>query len=58
MRGKKMSNEKIKDSEYYLRDISKTLNNLNKIMKTILIFISIMAISYLLLHLFSKSVGL
>ena len=37
MRGKKMSNEKIKDSEYYLKDISKTLNNLNKIMSCFLV---------------------
>ena len=37
MRGKKMSNENIKDSEYYLRDISKTLNNLNKIMSCFLV---------------------
>ena len=32
MRGKNMSNKKIKDSEYYLKDISKSLNNLNEIM--------------------------
>tara|TARA_R110002072_G_scaffold287103_1_gene452375 strand:- start:278 stop:499 length:222 start_codon:yes stop_codon:yes gene_type:complete len=37
MRGKNMSNEKIKDSEYYLKDISKTLNNLNKIMSCFLV---------------------
>jgi hypothetical protein len=37
MRGKKMSNEKIKDSEYYLKDISKSLNNLNKIMSLFLV---------------------
>jgi hypothetical protein len=37
MRGKKMSNEKIKDSEYYLKDISKSLNNLNKIMSCFLV---------------------
>ena len=37
MRGKKMSNEKIKDSEYYLKDISKNLNNLNKIMSLFLV---------------------
>ena len=36
MRGKNMSNEKIKDSEYYLKDISKSLNNLNKIMSCFL----------------------
>jgi|TARA_R110000824_G_scaffold41442_2_gene123290 hypothetical protein len=34
---KKMSNEKIKDSEYYLRDISKSLNTLNKIMSSFLV---------------------
>ena len=32
-----MSNEKIKASEFYLRDISKTLNNLNKIMSCFLV---------------------
>ena len=32
-----MSNEKIKDSEYYLRDISKSLNTLNKIMSNFLV---------------------
>ena len=32
-----MSNERIKDGEYYLRDISKTLNNLNKIMSCFLV---------------------
>jgi hypothetical protein len=32
-----MSNEKIKDSEYYLKDISKSLNNLNKIMSCFLV---------------------
>ncbi len=32
-----MSNEKIKDSEYYLKDISKSLNNLNKIMSLFLV---------------------
>ena len=32
-----MSNEKIKDGEFYLRDISKTLNNLNKIMSCFLV---------------------
>jgi len=32
-----MSNEKIKASEFYLRDISKTLNNLNKIMSLFLV---------------------
>ena len=37
MRGKNMSNEKIKDSEYYLKDISKSLNNLNKIMSCFLV---------------------
>jgi hypothetical protein len=37
MRGKKMSNKKIKDSEYYLKDISKSLNNLNKIMSLFLV---------------------
>ena len=37
MRGKNMSNEKIKDSEYYLKDISKSLNNLNKIMSLFLV---------------------
>ena len=37
MRGKNMSNEKIRDSEYYLKDISKTLNNLNKIMSCFLV---------------------
>jgi hypothetical protein len=37
MRGKNMSNEKIKDNEYYLKDISKSLNNLNKIMSLFLV---------------------
>ena len=32
-----MSNEKIKDNEYYLKDISKSLNNLNKIMSLFLV---------------------
>ncbi len=35
-----MSNENIKDSEYYLRDISKTLNNLNKIMSCFLVVLT------------------
>tara|TARA_R110000823_G_scaffold93982_1_gene205686 strand:+ start:921 stop:1142 length:222 start_codon:yes stop_codon:yes gene_type:complete len=39
MRGKKMSNEKIKDSEYYLKDISKSLNNLNEIMSAFLFIV-------------------
>ena len=39
MRGKNMSNEKIKDSEYYLKDISKSLNNLNEIMSAFLFII-------------------
>jgi hypothetical protein len=37
MRGKNMSNEKIKDNEYYLKDISKSLNNLNKIISLFLV---------------------
>jgi hypothetical protein len=37
MRSKNMSNEKIKDNEYYLKDISKSLNNLNKIMSLFLV---------------------
>ena len=37
MRGKNMSNEKIKDSEYYLKDISKSLDSLTKIMSCFLI---------------------
>ena len=39
MRGKNMSNEKIKDSEYYLKDISKSLNNLNEIMSAFLFIV-------------------
>tara|TARA_R110000824_G_scaffold311730_1_gene498870 strand:- start:6 stop:227 length:222 start_codon:yes stop_codon:yes gene_type:complete len=39
MRGEKMSNEKIKDSEYYLKDISKSLNNLNEIMSAFLFIV-------------------
>ena len=34
-----MSNEKIKDSEYYLKDISKSLNNLNEIMSAFLFIV-------------------
>ena len=40
MRGKYMSNEKIKDGEFYLRDISKSLNNLNKIMSCFLVVLT------------------
>ena len=39
MRGKNMSNEKIKDSEYYLKDISKSLNSLNEIMSAFLFIV-------------------
>ena len=39
MRVKNMSNEKIKDSEYYLKDISKSLNNLNEIMSAFLFIV-------------------
>ena len=39
MRGKNMSNEKIKDSEYYLKDISKNLNSLNEIMSAFLFIV-------------------
>ena len=35
-----MSNEKIKDSEYYLKDISKSLNSLNKIMSCFLVVLT------------------
>ena len=34
-----MSNEKIKDSEYYLKDISKSLNSLNEIMSAFLFIV-------------------
>ena len=34
-----MSNEKIKDSEYYLKDISKNLNSLNEIMSAFLFIV-------------------
>jgi hypothetical protein len=34
-----MSNKKIKDSEYYLKDISKSLNSLNKIMSCFLVIV-------------------
>jgi len=40
MRGKYMSNEKIKDSEFYLRDISKSLDSLNKIMGCFLVVLT------------------
>ena len=40
MRGKNMSNEKIKDSEYYLKDISKSLDSLIKIMSCFLVVLT------------------